>query len=323
MNNYIERYIHAVTKRLPEAMRQDVHDELLAHITDMMPEKATDEQMLTIFRTLGHPTVLASKYRGKEQYVIHPTLYYDYVNTLKIVGIIFVMVMLITGAIKTLTDLNFESVWDAVSTITMNLFGNLFSGIFTAFAWVTIVFWGLSKTEALSKNDWKLSDLPDLPEPTEVKISRKATIIELVVGVTLGLTWIVVLAQGLIIINGSIPLFNQDVVNPYLLFYVIEIAFTILETAWRIRVGRWNFQTVIPNILITVYGVAVAVSFINAPGRLTSGMFDLIATTIGETVATVEAGFQTGIYWLTIIIIGANIADILGNLVRAYKGSKK
>lgn len=323
MNKWIERYIHGVTKRLPEAMRTEVHDELQAHIIDMSPENPTDDDLLKVFHTLGHPTVLASKYRGKEQYVIHPTLYYDYVNTLKIVGIIFVMVMFITGTIKTLTDMNFESIWDAISTVSFNLFGNLFSGLFSAFTWVTIVFWILSKTEALSKYDWKLSDLPELPEPTQIKISRNGTIVELALALIFGITWVVVLSEGLIIVNGSIPLFRSAVVAPFILFYVIDIALTLIDTAWRLKEGRWNFKTLIPSIIVNIYGAAVAVAFINAPGLINSAIFDLIATSVGETSAVVEAGFQTGIYWLTIVIVVANLIEIASNMVKAYKGSKK
>lgn len=323
MSKWIERYIHAVTKRLPEAMRTDVHDELRAHIADMTPDNPSDDDLLKVFRTLGHPTVLASKYRGKEQYVIHPTLYFDYVNTLKVVGIIFVMVMLITGTIKTLTDMNYDSIWDAFSTISMNLFGDMFSGLFTAFAWVTIVFWILSKTEALSKSDWKLNDLPDLPEPTHVTISRKGTLIELSIGLIFGIAWIVVLAENLIIVNGSIPVFDSAVVAPFILFYVLEISFTLIEAAWKLRVGRWNFQTIIPSILVTIFGAAVAVAFLNAPGLINPAIYELIAEPIGESATTVEAGFNTGIYWITIIVVVGNLIDIASNLVKAYKGSKK
>ncbi len=45
MNQWIERYIYAVVKRLPESMKKEVSEELRANISDMLSDKPTDDEI--------------------------------------------------------------------------------------------------------------------------------------------------------------------------------------------------------------------------------------------------------------------------------------
>lgn len=87
MKKIIERYIYAVTKRLPERMRDEVKEELNANIHDMLPKNPTDQDIDELLHKLGHPRELARNYHGEDRYVISPLFYDDYIQVLKIVSI--------------------------------------------------------------------------------------------------------------------------------------------------------------------------------------------------------------------------------------------
>jgi hypothetical protein len=72
MEKMIERYIYAVTKRLPEAMKEEVKEELNGNIYDMLPENPTDEDIDKVLHELGHPRELARNYRCHDRYVVSP-----------------------------------------------------------------------------------------------------------------------------------------------------------------------------------------------------------------------------------------------------------
>ena len=321
MKPWIERYIYAVTKRLPESSRQEVHNELLAHINDMLGENPTEEEISTVLHTLGQPAELANKYRGKDRYVVHPVLYEDYLNVLKIVGIVFITVQLITGSISLLTTFTYSTFWNAVGTITGTLFGNMFSGLFSAAGVITLVFWGLSHNETFHTTDWKLHDLPDLPEPTTEKITRLGVMVELVITTILSLVWVVVLMEGLIIVDGSIPFFNQPLVTPYVYLYSVGILLNILTLLWKLRMGSWSFKVAIPDVVEKIYSSVIGILFINIPGLINPAIYTLIADNTEYSAATVQQGFATGIYWITIVIVVATMIDIVTTLVKGYKGS--
>ncbi|TXT16181.1 MAG: hypothetical protein FD133_1944, partial [Erysipelotrichaceae bacterium] len=159
MKKYTERYIYAVTKRLPVSMRTEVAEELKANIQDMIgSENPSDEVILTTLRKLGHPRVLANQYRGKERYVVAPEYYDDYIGTLKVVGSIFIIVSLVTGLIDAFTSMTSVALVSVIQNVLENIFDHLWEGLMMAFAWTTIGFWiASSVNHNKSCDDWKLS----------------------------------------------------------------------------------------------------------------------------------------------------------------------
>ena len=79
-NNWIERYVYDVARRLPEKDREEVKKELRANIYDMLPENAGNEQVKKVLYELGSPASLAEKYRQKPRYLISPAYYDEYVR---------------------------------------------------------------------------------------------------------------------------------------------------------------------------------------------------------------------------------------------------
>ena len=66
----VDRYIYAVTQKLPQAQRRDIADELHGLIEDMRDERAetsktSENDIEEVLLELGNPRELADKYRGR------------------------------------------------------------------------------------------------------------------------------------------------------------------------------------------------------------------------------------------------------------------
>src|SRR5690554_2970853 len=105
MNTLIERYIYAVTKRLPENQRKEIEIELRSLIDDMIMSKSDEPNEAIIKEALlelGDPAELADQYRDKKRYLIGPDYIDQYFFVLKIVlsatGLVFIL-SLVVGSI--------------------------------------------------------------------------------------------------------------------------------------------------------------------------------------------------------------------------------
>ena len=90
-NDLIERYIYAVTKRLPGKTREDVARELRTLIEDMLKEwcgevTPSDKDIRVVLTELGTPNELYEQYAGDgKRCLIGPPYYTTYVFVMKIV----------------------------------------------------------------------------------------------------------------------------------------------------------------------------------------------------------------------------------------------
>src|SRR5690554_3471299 len=103
--NYIERYIHAVVKYLPEKDRLEVRDELKANIYDMLGHDHSEENIIRTLEEMGSPFKLALSYMGTEHYIIGPKVYHLYLEVLKIVAMAAVIIGVIIFALELVTGI--------------------------------------------------------------------------------------------------------------------------------------------------------------------------------------------------------------------------
>ncbi len=90
-HDLIERYLYAVTRRLPAKQREDVAEELRGLIQDMLDERCqglnpTEKDIRVVLTELGSPSELCAQYdpSGK-QCLIGPPHYSTYKFVLKVV----------------------------------------------------------------------------------------------------------------------------------------------------------------------------------------------------------------------------------------------
>ena len=70
-NDLIERYLYAITRRLPAAQRADVADELRTLISDMIDERCggiapAPKDVRVVLTELGTPSEMVRKYTDSE-----------------------------------------------------------------------------------------------------------------------------------------------------------------------------------------------------------------------------------------------------------------
>lgn len=319
MEKMIDRYIYAVTKRLPEDMREEVKVELKANINDMLSENPSDEEVEKVLYELGHPRVLANNYRGKERYLISPLYFDEYVNVLKIVGLIVLVITLVFGSIDAALNYEATTIIGAIAEVTSEIIGNVMSGLVTAFAWVTIIFWLIEyNTKSAKKNEWKLKDLPDLPKENSAKISRTGTIIELILGVTFSIIFIIVILNylDLIVIHDDnifiTNVFNEEVARSFVPFFIISLVVMVGVSLAKLYYRSWNVQLAIMHTAYQILSLVIMLLFINHSMLIQPQVFEVISSHMDYTTAEVIQGFSRGVRAFSIvvsIIVGIDITS--------------
>ena len=170
-----KRYIHAVTSCLAENQRDEVARELSASIDDMARDKAggkepTEKHIREVLEELGDPMVVASQYRGTGEYLIGPSLYFQYIQLLKKITLsglpIYTLVFFI--AYDYVHPLN-------IPEIVIDWIGGMFTVVLHILFWVTALFFVIEKTGVKveqindNKEEWSLDSLPQLPRESEMK----------------------------------------------------------------------------------------------------------------------------------------------------------
>jgi hypothetical protein len=193
----IERYVHAVTKHLPQSQRAEVGEELRASIEDMAadrvkggkPKEADIEKVLV---ELGDPTVMAGNYTGTKRYLIGPKWFDTYWGVLKqilyFVPAIVVCIMLVVNFVTT------DRTW--IENIIHAFGAGIGAAIQIAF-WTTATFFVLERSgdvnpkdimdiKAKEKPAWTPSDLPLPPKKRQIPaIEAWVSVGLMVVGITL------------------------------------------------------------------------------------------------------------------------------------------
>ena len=140
-NDLIERYLYAITRRLPAKQRADVAEELRTLISDMLDERCgnlppTAKDVRVVLTELGTPGEVVRKYTADEDACLIGQPYYaQYLYVLKIVLACVAGGMLVAGALSLATGAEggvLGSVLEAV--------GSLIAALVFAFAFVTLLF---------------------------------------------------------------------------------------------------------------------------------------------------------------------------------------
>ncbi len=86
----VERYVYAVTRKLPEKQRKDIEQELRGLIEDMLADRTGEgspgeADIETVLTELGDPALLADSFRMGKKHLIGPDNYNTYFFVVKIV----------------------------------------------------------------------------------------------------------------------------------------------------------------------------------------------------------------------------------------------
>ena len=280
--NWTERYLAAALRSIPEPKRADVERELRSSIEDGIEERvgAGEDRAAAeraVLEGLGDPSVLASGYTGKPNYLLGPDLFPIWRSVVpKILGTAVPIVGFITASVS-LADGG-----TIADSLVLGLSSAIGTGIQIAF-WATLFFVFLERADSARQARDEVTSkmgtwtLERLPQATRQGISISETVGELI---TVGVTAIGLLVAGSLSVAG--PTGAIPIVEPS------------LGTFW------------IPFLFATLLGLGVVHVFVYTVGRWTMGFAALYAI--------VEIAWAAPIAWLALqgSLINPALADHIG-----------
>lgn len=247
----LERYLYAVTRRLPGKQREDVAQELRSLVDDMLLDRCgditpTEKDLRVVLTEIGTPRELYEKYSGNAGKCLIGQPYY---STYKLVlGIVLICAGLgITIANGILLMMEPQNGLQAVLTWLSMLWNSLIS----AFAFVTLLFAFFSWQGIPVSRDFDFDSLPTVPKKRE-QISRW----ECIAGIAFCIIFMVlflgvpqVFAAWLPETNERIPVFDSDVIRRGWYWIAIFAVLGIAGETVKLLEGRYN-----RNVLLVTLG---------------------------------------------------------------------
>ncbi len=277
---YVDRYIYAVTRHLPEKDREEVSRELRSNIEDMLMEDYSEDNIKQVLEEMGSPYELSSQYLDQEKYLIGPRMYHSYVDTLRILLTVALIVGAVIFTVDLLISLNSLDAINSLTDIINIIVGIIASGISIMFNvvvgfffWVTLGFIIAERTSAADeiknfKNKvFVVEDLKEIPKTIGKKISKVEMTFSLIS--TMAFLSILLLRSDLIAIyiagEGSYPIFNERTIKMYLILILAVGALSIILTIYKIILGRWNKKLAVAATIYALISLMVTIIVVLDP----------------------------------------------------------
>lgn len=265
----IERYVHAVTKHLPQSQRAEVGEELRASIEDMAADRAKgskpkEADIEKVLVELGDPTVMAGNYTGTKRYLIGPKWFDTYWGVLKqilyFVPAIVVCIMLVVNFVTT------DRTW--IENIIHAFGAGIGAAIQIAF-WTTATFFVLERSgdvnpkdimdiKAKEKPAWTPSDLPLPPKKRQIPAIEAWVSVGLMV---VGIAW-VALSPFWNTRDGH-TLFDPNLAQFWAPAFFILASLSTIHKAFQAHIGNWTTPLVATNIMLGLAGIAFTIALVS------------------------------------------------------------
>jgi hypothetical protein len=267
----IDRYLQSVKLMLPRKQRNDVIRELSDEILSQVEEKEsalghplTEDEQVALLRKLGHPMLLASRYR-KQRYLIDPTIFAIYWMVLRLVLVLVLFAMSVGAvamaasgrglapALGTLLRIPFTAIW--------------------VFGWVTLVFVVLDIVQVKFNffDKWDPRTLPKLTK-SEPKTSMTQSVAALIFGAIFGIWWLIGLKHQFFIFGPGVAALHFGPVwqTLYPLFVVLVLADLVRHTFDVVRPG-WERGRIVVRMSFRVLNLVLVYFLFNAKDVLVAG----------------------------------------------------
>ncbi len=318
----MERYLYAVTRRLPERNREDVARELRGLIDDMLVERcgsrSPEEKDLRIVLTeLGSPQELYEKYNedgGK--CLIGPPYYSTYKYVMKIVLIAAAAGLTIASAI--LWAMEAMRPWEGI----LAWLSNVYNGLLSAFAIVTLLFIFFYKKKVPLTEPFNFDDLPPVPKKKEA-ISKWECYAGIVFGVVFAAVFLTAPQVFCVFLGEAgvlVPVFSAQAVRGSWYLVLLFAACGIVREVVKLLEGRYN-QTVLivtlcANLLSAVFSIWWLTGYDLMNPAFTGSIQRLFAGD-PEFIVNIFTHFQ--LFFLGVILF----ALLLDTLEAAWKTARK
>ncbi|HYH75390.1 MAG TPA: hypothetical protein VD735_05515 [Candidatus Saccharimonadales bacterium] len=314
-----ERYVYAVTRRLPQAQREDVANELRATIEDMATDHAKGEEPKTaditaVLKTLGDPDILAHRYNTTKQYLIGPRWYDAWLQTLRM---ILVIVLPIVGTLSALVSLADES--NKVIESLIGAVGHAIAVGMQIFFWVTAVFVVMERSGAKPREiygqpagAWSPESLPAVPQPRQ--ISRADAIGGMV---TTGVGVLLLAGSNLLFRSRgdgeSIPIFHPDLWQAWIPALLLLALLSFGIEAWKYKVGAWTKGIVGSTIALSLAWIAFIMALATTQELVNPAFMELLQNTATDYKP------QEVVDWAIVITTGIAVGSCLWGIIDAIR----
>lgn len=321
--NIIKRYIHDVTRRLPEKQRKDVAKELAAEIEDMVEDRAngshpTKKHAYDALMELGDPSVFADQYRDRPRYLIGPDYFEPYIVLLKTIYVIVLPILIFILWMSDSLATN-QSVWELLFKVA----GVALEASVHIFFWTTLSFILVEKIAGarVRGDEWTPDDLPNTPPSKEITRSESyfaiawsvVAVIATLYQVPFIYNWLAPDDVPQFFSPGMWPIWTLSLLAISLIGLAVEIV--------KLVVGGWTKLTLL--LIWTINSLSIAfftsVAFIVYP-IANPDLLKIISESIGKPDITESV--HTGIIVFIIIIVLINIWEMAESLYKYKKGGK-
>lgn len=328
----INRYIYAVTQKLPESQRTDIEKELQGLVEDMLEDRgvgvetASLEEVEQVLLELGPPVEMAARYRGRERYLIGPGLINSYWSVLRIV------LYSIAVALGIVYIIDFFTSTEPTAEKLLELLVSLLSVGIHGFAWVTVIFAFIEYRGArqVPNDPWKPSELPAIPEP-----AARIKPIEPVLGILFSVLFFVLFTFSINLIGVhrfdensiAIPVFEQAAFAKYLPLIWLLTAFSIFNEARKLITRKWTPQIAVMHVIFNVASVIVTVILFSDMTIWNPTFMDQLVqaglVTPGdeayETVKSIWDRSRDGLIYVIVII---TLIDTISVVMKWFRGKE-
>lgn len=320
-NDLIERYIYAVTKRMPWKQREDVSLELNGLIDDMLTERCgceqpTEKDVRVVLTELGSPYELYAKYdEDAEKCLIGKPYFSTYKLVLKIV-LAAVAVGVSVGYLM-LTLVEPMAWYEAIA----GLIGNLFTGLLSGFAIVTLLFAYFHHKGVKLNGSMNLDDLPEVPQKNQ-EVSRTDAII----GIVIDIVFIAIFLAapqllGLIKMESGevVPIFNVEMIRASWYIIVLFGLFGIIRESVKLLESRFNNKVMYTTIVTNLLSAATAIWWLNGANMFNPDFSAQAIAQLPGSAATAMMIFENfRVFFLCVMILALGI-DTLVTVVKTLK----
>lgn len=328
----IDRYIYAVTQKLPQSQREDIAEELRGLIEDMLEErigngKVTESDVEEVIFKLGNPKELADKYRGTKRYLIGPEIFDLYLLVLKIVLIVVIASISISFLVQII--LNPFSILESF----IELLVSIVTGLPMAFGWTTLGFvmaemYGGFKEKDLLEQEWRPLDLPPIPNKKR-QIKRRESIVSIIFYAMI-LVFLTFSSDyfGIWVfrdeVNHVVPFLNEQTYGTYLLFIILILGVGIFKECLKLISGKWTYKLVVFTTFVNAISMLAILFMINGPDFWNPEFMNElvkanVVTSDSEGFHAVQKIWDQLTYWILVLMMVGLVWDAIDGLIKARK----
>jgi len=322
----IEKYIHEVTRRLPETSRQDIALELESTIYDMLPEEYTEQDIYTVLENMGSPSLLASKYTDKPMHIIGPKYYDLYISLFKLILPIVLIFSLISIVLGKIADpIADGAILEMLITIFSESIWTIIIVFIHTFFWLTFIFVILERTDgtkdqrprSLTLKPWTPEDLKSIPY---VPKKKSISIYQAYTSIFFSIIWGVIYfyanhvvgiyenaEQGFHMVT---PVFQQEVLMVFWPLIILLIAAEIALSIYKLIQKQWTLLLASLSTVKEVVAVIIFVFIFMHENIFAPEFLHQLGELFQITPETLESRIVWGGIAITVLYAGITIFDM-------------